>query len=424
MAKNALLSAVVSVLLLAGCGADHAEGIQAPELLRAVPSDALAVMCFDRCDRGFECALDSTDALNGLSLGHLSSARAVIAMDNVGSLERLLVLDAGRAAADTSDQVRDILGQSERTGLSIAFVAGSDSTINRNVILASRSGTVVSVARRHIVSGTSILDAPGFTDAFSRASSSRDIMVLRNSGADRLLAPETLNAYFPRKKLRAFLRGTADWTLVDASEAHKSRFSVRECCAASPKYFANVLAKAAPADSRIAELVPEDVEFILDLPVADRAAYREAYELWLDASSSLDSYRKKLKSLCAESGKDPLAWEKEIGVREVARVCMEYGSLTMVRAARCPKIPAVEANPYRGFIPALFGSAFASASDSCAVSIRDWLVTGSAESLGAFMEESGTPGIELPGSSTLTVYCPAFTLSGNGNDFSLIVNKI
>ena len=58
---------------------------------------------------------------------------------------------------------------------------------------------------------------------------------------------------------------------------------------------------------------------------------------------------------------------------------------------------APEANPYPGFIPALFGEAFRIADDGSSLCRGNWTILGSAEALSAWLDAcKGKPVPELP----------------------------
>lgn len=422
MAKNAVISALAALALLCvSCG--RGEGNQAPELLRAIPSDALEIICFDRVDDGLEFSLDSNNVLRTLDFGRFASSRMVVAMDNVGSVEQLLAIDAGHASPDTSDAARKLLSRAESAGIHSAFICGSDSTIKRNILLLSTSETVVNVALRHVDANTSILDSPNFGQVLSKMASTRNSVTVRNSGSRKLLTANVFDDYIPHAELVKFVHGFSEWLVADADDCRSGDFSVSAICDGSAKYFSNLLAGLAPSASRLMDVMPAGAVFAIDMPVPERESFRESFEAWKDAGSSLDSYRKKLKNLKSSYGKDPLRWEKELGIREVARVCLEDGSsLTLVRTSRSSKgMSEMVPNPYPGYVAALYGSAFASAADSCMLTVRDWTVTGNETAVRTFSETGFKPVEEWPGKCTFNIWSPSLTIGGRKEGITLTV---
>ena len=118
--------------------------------------------------------------------------------------------------------------------------------------------------------------------------------------------------------------------------------------------------------------------------------WRSAYEGWLDARIELESYQKRLDVLKKSAGKDPLNWEKELGVKEVSCVMMPEGTLNMVRTAKSVSSDGVQVNPYKGFVRALYGSLFNPA-DSCCVRSGVWLISGERALLDSLKLGGGRP---------------------------------
>lgn len=422
MAKNASISALVAlVLLCVSCGGGEGNR-QASELLRAIPSDALALVSFDRVDDGIGFALDSSHVLRTLDFGRFSGSRMVMSMDNVGSVEQLLAIDAGHASPDTSEAAKKLMSKAGGCGIHCAYICGSDTTLSRNVLLLSTSETVVNVALRHIGASTSILDAPYFDQVLECPGATCNTMILRNSGAHKLLTTKVLDSYFPHPKLVKFVHGFSEWIVVDASDCSHGQFCIEPVRDESSKYFSKLLDSVDPASSRLPDMMPSNAAFAIDMPIGDRETFREAYESWKDAGSSLESYRKNIKNLKKTYGKDPLRWEKELGIKEVSRVCLEDGSsLTLVRTSHSSKGQEICPNPYPGYVEALFGSAFASPADSCQLYVRDWVVTGSETAVRTFSETGPGSVGEWPGKCTFTIWTPAFSIEGRKEGITLSV---
>ena len=178
------LTVVIVVLFTASCGggAPAASNGEAPELLRAVPSDALSVGVFSRLEKGLPEMVDSNSVLFNLDYGKLSRARAAVALCNVGSLAPLLVIEAGKAGADTLDAAAAVIAAADSLKISSSLVTLQ----SRNALLLSPSATVITVCGRHLAAETSILDAPDFGGVVDALTGS-DAIIYRNSGASKLL---------------------------------------------------------------------------------------------------------------------------------------------------------------------------------------------------------------------------------------------
>ena len=94
-----------------------------------------------------------------------------------------------------------------------------------------------------------------------------------------------------------------------------------------------------------------------------------------------------------------------------------------------PARPAAEHepydNPWRGFLPALYGSAFALADDSCAACSRGWQIYGSPDAVAAFLEaESPEAGPDWPSKGVrAVVYQPEETLAWGKKGIKLTWNS-
>ena len=424
MYKKTIVAVLVLLPLLFACGNPPRkagavrEERRTPELLAAVPSDALAVLCFDRCADGMR-LYDSTSVLAQLNLTAFKNARMALSLCYNGSLVPVLALDCGREEADSVSAVSALRAQAANLKLHTAFFPADKEAGRRSFIVITPSEAQLTAVRRHLGEYTSILDAPGFRQAL--AATSGDFIIFRNSGAERLAPKGWLKDCFPRRDLTAFLSALADWTVLTPTSAG---FAVQPVCGASDAYYASILGSLPPADSRLEAILPREVSFAMALPVSN-PQLREAVERWQDASVRLTRYTKALEALRKESGKDPLLWEKELDIREVALVRFDGGAVTLVRPARAATEHEPAANTRRGFIPALYGSAFALADDSTAATFGGWHVFGSDSDVRAFLEaerpDKDEPRITLPGKGCrFLLYEPDKTLAWGRKGIDLI----
>lgn len=401
MCKKSLLTLLFVLPLAFACGGGARKTDaplperRIPELIASVPSDALAVMCYDRCAEGMA-LYDSASVLHRLDLSAFKNARMALSLCYAGSLMPVLALDAGRSqAADSASAVSGLLAQAAALKLHADYIRPDSEAKRRGFVVISPSRALLQAVRRHLSEYTSVLDAPGFRAALAAAASD-DFIIFRGSGAEKLVPRGWMQDYFPRRELTGFLQSVADWTVLTPESGG---FSVTPVCDASDTYYANILASLPFSDSRLGALLPADVRFALALPVS-QPALREAVERHQDASVRLTRYRKTLDDLRQASGKDPLKWEKELDLREVALVHFGGGAVTLVRPAREAADRGPEENPWRGFLPALYGSAFALADDSCTATWRGWQVYGSEAAVQAFIgaeRPDGGPAFKWPG---------------------------
>ena len=348
-----ILLIVVASLGWQSCAENAPSAVQdSPELLKAVPSDALCVGVFSRLDRGMERMVDSASVLRNLDFGRLSRSHAAIA---------LLIIEAGRSGADTLDVVRNIMAMADSMKVWHALFELD----THNALLLSPSSTVITVAGRHVAAESSILDAPDFQQVVDVLSGA-DAVVLRNRGASRLL--DLSFGQLNTKAVAGFIRDAAEWTVLCNGHLHP-------VVPDDARYFCNFMGALEEGTSKLSACFPEGADAIIDLPVSSIEQWRKAYENWLDARIALESYQKRMGTLAKASGKKPLNWEKEQGVKELACVMMQGGTLNMVRVSKSQNSDGVQKNPYTGFVRALYGAPFDS-SDSLCLRCGAWLVSG------------------------------------------------
>jgi hypothetical protein len=427
MHKKGFLSLLAVLPLLFACGqpvrkADAVrEERRIPDLIAAVPSDALAVVCCDRLSEGMK-LLDSTNVLHRLHLTPFKDARMVLSLCYNGSLVPVLALDAGRAEADSSSAVTRLLEQAASLRLQAEYVRPDAEARRRGFVLITPSNAQLTAVRRHLGEYTSILDAPGFRQALAAAGPENFIIFRGGSAIERLAPKGWLQDFFPRRELTRFLGNVDEWTVLTPTG---DGYDVVPVCAEDDVFYANILSAMPFGDSRLGAVLPEDVRLALALPVS-LPQTRQAVERWQDASVRLTVYRKRLETLRKESGKDPLKWEQELNVREVALVHFDGGAVTLVRPDKPAPEREPQENPWRGFLPALYGNAFALADDSFTACSRGWRIFGSPEAVAAFVDAArpeDSPSAWPGKSCRFVIQQPGNTLAWGKKGIKLIWNS-
>ncbi|MBR4826379.1 MAG: hypothetical protein IKZ91_00655 [Bacteroidales bacterium] len=366
MRKCVLYLLVLNLVLgLSACtGGPSAAVADAPELLKAVPSDALCAGLYSRLDKGVDRMLDSTNIVRSIEFGKLARSRSVIALCDVGSIEPLVIVEAGKASADTSSAAASVLAQADSIGVSSLFAqVGS-----HNVLLLSPSETALTVARRNVASQSSILDAPEFDRVVSVLPSS-DVVVYRSRGSHKLFVNSFSGPL--RSEILAFLREASEWMV----------FTDDRIVTVQPeaeRYWGNFCSSQPLAPVKLGSVMPDGTLFYVDIPVTE--GYRVSYELWLDARVALESYNRRIAKVWNSGNKDPRQWEKELGVAEAAVAYTPYGTLNLLRVKDKGKTDGVAVNPRTGFVRALYGSIFNDA-DSCMIRSGNWIISGSRAAL-------------------------------------------
>ncbi|MBO4567222.1 MAG: hypothetical protein J5695_08360 [Bacteroidales bacterium] len=368
MRKCVLLLFVLSLLpLFSSCGQDaHVASSEAPELFRAVPSDALGAGYFSRLDHALDRMTDSTCILRTIDYGRLSRAKAVVALCDVSSIVPLVAIEAGKASPDTSAVAASVMALADSAKVQCLYTTLGE----HNVLLLSPSETVITIAGRHLASGSSILDAPDF-DLVAQALPGGDVTVYRNRGAHKLFS-NRVDAGI-RAAVIPFLRDASEWMIV-------SDGSLVTIQPGAEKYFSSFCSSLEAAPSRFSEVLPEGAGFYIDIPISGTAEYRDAYELWLDARVALESYNARLSKVGKACGKDPRIWEKDLDVREVAVANYPYGTVNFLRVKNKESNKGVAVNPWTGYVRALYGDAFNPA-DSCVMRSGNWIISGSRKAL-------------------------------------------
>lgn len=427
MCKKSLFALIIALPVLFACGGGsrrtdaEPQERRVPELIAAVPSDALAVICYDHCLEGLA-LYDSTSVLHRLDLSAFKNNRMALSLGFNGSLVPVLALDTGRAPADSTEAVVDLLAQAATLRLSAEYFHPDEEARRDGFLLITPSEAQMTAVKRHLSEHTNILDAPGFRQALATADAA-EFVILRNGGAERLAPKDWLQGVFPRRDLTSFLGRVADWTVL---KPVSGGFTVLPVCGAGDDaYYANILATLPFGDSRLGTILPQDTRFALAMPVS-QPEMRQAVERYQDASVKLTRYKRTLEELRKASGKDPVKWEKELGIREIARVHFEGGAVALVRPAKAVEDREPAENPWRGFLSILYGSAFGLADDTHTAAYGGWYLYGNEAALRAFLdaERPDGTGAKWPGRGCrFLVYQPDKTLAWDKKGIRLTWNS-
>lgn len=369
MKKSGIILILAALLALSSCNEEGGSSI--PHLLHTVPSDAVMVVTSSRVDKGLRTMLDSTNVLYSFDYGSLSNAEMVLSYVFTGSSQPVLTIDGGLQKAEATELLAK---RAEHNGLYSKILSPGVITLTTNsVVLAS--------VERHIASETSILDAPGFTEALESIPSPGNAVFVRNSTIDKILPREFLSGTENRRRMTSFLQRASEWTMLTPID-RGFKLSCSHDGAAS--HYCSLLEKLEPQESHLAEILPLDASYVLAITVCN--GFREEYENYLDAASLLGKYKNWLRSLKKLSDKDPLAWEKTLGIREVARVKWQDREVLLLRPTHLPEQQGLGKYEATGFAAVLYGGGFALADESCCTTAGAWIVVGSPENVKAFAE--------------------------------------
>ena len=142
--------------------------LETHKLVKAVPSDAAIIFCFKNFGRACEILGDSLavfgelasnkfDRITSLRSGSLKKSPAIMSVHYSKDMPPLMIIEAGKAIADTTQDLRTLIAAADSSGLL--------TRINGDMLLISTSETVINSSVRHLEEGHSILEAKGFDDA-------------------------------------------------------------------------------------------------------------------------------------------------------------------------------------------------------------------------------------------------------------------
>src|SRR5574344_1765655 len=421
MCKKTVILAIMALLALVSCrprtsaaGPDAAE-TRVPELLASVPSDALAVICYDRCTEGMK-MLDSTSVLHQLDLSRLKGTGMSLSLCFNGSLVPSLSIDASGIGTDSATVVNSLLAQAKELGLLSSYYPSDSASVRHGMVVITTSDVELEAIRRHISEGRSIMDAPDFDKALAAAGGSGKF-IIRNEGAERLIPRQFLSGIFSHRDVSEFLHTAAEWTIIN--KEGENVYNIQTVEGKSNSFYVNAIGSIPCSESKIGSVLPADTRFSIAL-VTPAPHFRGAYENYLDASVKLTEYTRHNSALGRTTGTNPLEWEKELNVKEVALVCMGVSSVVLVRPSRAVPDKEPGQNEFRGFPAALYGSAFSLQDDSEVASRNGWYVFGSSAAVQNFLGSKVATGTKIQGKNChLIIYEPENTLVWSKNGMKL-----
>lgn len=260
-----------------------------------------------------------------------------------------------------------------------------------NLLLVSESETLLKSSQRHLAKGISILDTPGFHDAY-KAVDGKNMLYISNSHFGKLLP---LLMPRPYSSYAGFMERLADWCVFDITTS-KTRTSLSGTLVhnSDASDFMNVLESMKPATPEVSEVLPSYTLFAASLPMKDIPAYVNAYKSYLDSRQRMQIYMAAQDRLGLNI--EPMELLKLWEVSEVAVASFKTGSVVetvnLMKLGK-PEVSTLfagtDVTSLRGYEPALhnwaypslissvFGDFFARKDESCFTYIDGWLVTGS-----------------------------------------------
>ena len=400
MGKSSTIVAVVALaLLMAGIvlavirlyktgSGETSASAAAPagwSVLKAVPSDANAVLVFDGSAKAARILADSTGFVRGIVapenpafMDFLSAQgrhRMAVSLHNSGSLVPLVAVET-----DMADSL----------ALDIATRAGLKTRQHGGFLLASRSETFINAAVRHLEEETSILGTRHLKDLVRHVSGPA-VLFLPHSQAGKLVQVYAGTAYRPRA---SFVKDLTEWSAWSLQEQDKESLILKGTAlpgdAASSYFYAYA---GTPAEHpEFPEVLPYYTCTAISVPVADADAFLSARRTFEDGCARLPAYEKFLKGKAGRP-QSPEEWFRSLQPREVVRVSFrtEDGvarDAVLVRSAKDLKLGQEASNLYRGCLEGILGAYFAVTDTVCASVGSRWSVFADLPTIRCFQDKS------------------------------------
>lgn len=357
------------------------------QALTAVPSDAMAVFCFDGSRAARKILADSTGIFG-----------ALVVPEAKASLRRFLAVSGDYPVCvslhNSGEPIPLIVlrlkhGDSLRTD---RLIAGADSAGLKTLLLeegsllaASRSETLLGSARRHVGDGLSVAMSRGFSEAVSGVSGG-SVAVINNEYAQKLCQARLNPAY---RKYADWLRRFADWTAFAISTDGGFTLSGSAGAGDDAAYGVNVLRNGPSGEILGTRLLPSWTAEAYAVPTADNEAWVGARKRFADSQGKLDRFNRPVEQFV-----------KRYAPKEAVKgVFSDADTMVQVLLVRCGHKPSepgkVLDNAWAGVPEVLFGELFGLPHETACTGIGDYLVIGGRSAVAAYAD--GT----FPGPRTL-----------------------
>lgn len=397
MAKRSTIAAVVIVaVLLAGIAVavtklytqvpGEDEVVSAPTgwtILRAVPSDAAAVLVFDGSAKAARILADSTGLLQGIVapgndafmafVQSLGRRKMAVSLHNSGTLVPLVAAQI---------QPTDTLARQ------LAAKAGLKTLEKDGHLLASRSETFVNASARHLEEGLSILGTRRLQDLVSHVSGQAVLLV------SHAHAPKLLQSYAGKDfRKESFVKDLTAWSAWTIQEAGKDQLVLKGLALpgeASASFFGAFAGTSAQV-AEFPEAVPYYTATAVAVPIQDVDAYLASRRKLEDGQGHLAQFNKLLKAKAGRS-LSPEEWFRNLQPKELVRISFfekgEHQEALLVKSARDLKLGSGASNEYRGVLAQVAGEDFAVTDTLCASLGGKWSVFASAPAVEALQDAS------------------------------------
>ena len=194
-----MLAVVVALVVLYHDGDKEIPVEDRYELLRAIPSNAVAVGCLSHVGdlssaafSGFKFTSELADAAAEGLFGKLSEAPMAFSFHYSGKLAPLMVFDAGAASLDSPSDVDALVEFGRSHGMHVDIIEDC------SYVVMAQTETLVKSSVRHFEQSLSVLGAPGFAEV-SSAVKGTDLFFISYSQMKPLFTSVFSRDYFKEK---------------------------------------------------------------------------------------------------------------------------------------------------------------------------------------------------------------------------------
>ena len=419
--KGTWIAIVAAALLMAGIAFAvsklYSQGSAKPSaskvaeqwsVLRAVPSDAVAVMAFDGSKAARKVIADSTGLLKPFLSG--DSPAIMGYLGEVGKHATAVALLSGGALVPLIATLTDKADSASVAAmLSAAEKAGLKTIVKDNFIIASRSETFAASSARHIQEGSSILEVRNLGSLAAQVKG-HAVAFLSHSHAGKLLQVYSTPDF---RKQSNFAKDLTSWSAWSIAELEKDHIVIEgstlkgEAAASWLQAF-----KGTPAqEAEFPEALPYFTGTAISIPITeDYIKNRRSFE---DGRGRLTRFDKAVNE---KAGRQlpPGEWFASLQAKEVVLASFKADDgvdhkVVLIRSARDLKLGKESPNAWRGCIGLLFGEYFSIADTLCSSLTSRWSVFGDQPSLRAFDKGDYTlkdrmADASIPAPSGVTVY--------------------
>ena len=354
-------------------------------VLKAIPSDANAVMVFDGSSKAARLMADSTGFVQGFLapgnkdfmnfLSSLGRKRVAVSLHNSGSLVPLVAAEAVPA---------------DSIVLVLAAKAGLKTLEKDGFLLASRSETFINAAVRHMDEETSILGVRHLQDLV-RGISGPAVIFLSHAQAGKLVQTYGGTAYRP---YTTFVKDLTAWSAWSFQEADKDHIMLKGSAlpGEAPGSYFRAYENTPVARPEFPDVLPYYTRTVISIPVTDADALLASRRSFEDGCGRLARYNKAIKS---KEGRPltPEAWFQALQPKEVVSASFmgEDGvqrEVLLVHSAKDQKLGKERSNPYHGCLALLLGEEFDVVDTTCASINSRWTVYSDLPTVRMFADKS------------------------------------